>query len=312
MLSALLALAAILPGQAGAEGPREVSAAVYVFDLRSLDDAAQTVEVDFVIWLTWKDPVLAHSGTSFVSRALEDIWHPDIQIAQGANLRLLRKRVADVFPDGTVRYRQRYAGPLGQTFRYSDFPLDRQVVQIHVLSPLAGQLAFVEDPRTGVASELSVPNLVVGAWTFGTGVTEIQEMRLPSFTLEFPVERHLATFVWNILLPLTLVVFMSWTVFWISPSLAASQIAVATTSILTLIAYRFFLRQSVPSLPYLTRLDQFTLGASVLVFLALVEVITTTSLAERGKLPLAQRLDRGARWFFPLLFMGIVAKALFL
>ncbi len=53
---------------------------------------------------------------------------------------------------------------------------------------------------------------------------------------------------------------------------------------LTLIAYRFLLGGMLPRISYLTRLDYFLLGSTVLVFLALVEAACTSRLATSAAL----------------------------
>ena len=58
----------------------------------------------------------------------------------------------------------------------------------------------------------------------------------------------------------------------------------------------------VPKLPYLTRLDAFILMGSLMVFLSLIEVVITSKFANRGRLPLAQAIDRKCRWIFPAVF----------
>ena len=59
---------------------------------------------------------------------------------------------------------------------------------------------------------------------------------------------------------------------------------------------------------YLTQLDYFTLGSTILVFLALVEVVLTSGLAQAGRDEPARRIDLGARLMFPgLLLLVVVA-----
>ena len=79
---------------------------------------------------------------------------------------------------------------------------------------------------------------------------------------------------------------------------------------LTLIAYRFAVGADVPKLPYLTLLDRFILASSVLVFLSLVEVLVTTTLALRNRSDAARAIDRHARWVFPTVF-SLLAAAIF-
>ena len=75
---------------------------------------------------------------------------------------------------------------------------------------------------------------------------------------------------------------------------------------LTLIAYRFLLSNDLPKLSYLTRLDYFLLGSTVMVFTALVAVAASTRLEDTGQSGPASTLNRHSRWFFPLLFVVLL------
>ena len=96
---------------------------------------------------------------------------------------------------------------------------------------------------------------------------------------------------------------MAWGAFYIDPTNAGAQIGVATSSMLTLIAYRFMLGGLIPRLSYMTRLDYFLLGSTSLVFLTLVEVIITINLALRDKKKFARTIDRWCRFVFPIVFI---------
>ena len=112
-------------------------------------------------------------------------------------------------------------------------------------------------------------------------------------------------------MPLLLIVAMSWIVFWIDPSESGTQVSVAITSMLTLIAYRFAVSSDLPKVSYLTRLDDFIMFSTLLVFVTLIEVVFTTIMAKTGQIEKARVVDRWARWVFPLGF-GSVAVASFL
>jgi len=85
------------------------------------------------------------------------------------------------------------------------------------------------------------------------------------------------------------------TVFWLDPSLAGTQIGVATTSMLTLIAYRFTIDGYIPKVAYLTRLDSFILSSTILVFVALVLAVLTSYLAANDERSRAMRIERHCR-----------------
>ena len=132
------------------------------------------------------------------------------------------------------------------------------------------------------------------------------ELQAPGFAFIFTAKRHLNYYFLQTVMPLVLIVIMSWGPFWIAPSLAGTQISLAASSMLTTIAYRFLLANLLPKLPYMTRMDYFTLFSTVLVFAALVEVIITSSLSHANRDQLAQRIDRWSRVVFPILFVLVL------
>jgi len=69
-------------------------------------------------------------------------------------------------------------------------------------------------------------------------------------------------------------------VFWLDLKYLPARMSVTVTSMLTLIAYRFLHGGDLPQLAYLTRMDHFLIGATLLVLLTVVQVAFTTALKE--------------------------------
>ncbi len=127
--------------------------------------------------------------------------------------------------------------------------------------------------------------------------------------ISFEGERRAGYYLIKVILPLILIVAMSWVVFWIDPSEGGSQIGVALTTMLTLIAYRFAVGSELPNIPYLTRMDYFLLASTVLVFATLIEVVITSHYARSGRIQQAHRIDLWARWMFPAVFVFLTLHA---
>jgi hypothetical protein len=106
-----------------------------------------------------------------------------------------------------------------------------------------------------------------------------------------------------------LIVAMSWTVFWLNPEQFGPQIGIATTSMLTLIAYRFMVGGSLPMVSYLTRMDYFIFGSMILVFITLVQAVVTSILVNSERTTLAKRIDRWCRCIFPIGFVLVCGLA---
>jgi hypothetical protein len=118
-------------------------------------------------------------------------------------------------------------------------------------------------------------------------------------------------YTWQQLVPLYLVVLMAWIVFWIPREHVPSRIGLAATSMLTLIAYRFAMSSVLPPIAYLTRLDVFMIGASVLVFSALATAVAVTYTMDYVDTVLADRINLAGRILAPLLIALITWLSLF-
>ena len=108
------------------------------------------------------------------------------------------------------------------------------------------------------------------------------------------------------------IVMMSWIVFWLTPSESGTQISVAITTVLTLIAYRFTIGNELPHISYLTRMDIFLMGSTILVFAALLEAALTSRLMKAGNRNLTIKMDLWSRIIFPLSFTGLIIFAFLL
>jgi hypothetical protein len=126
--------------------------------------------------------------------------------------------------------------------------------------------------------------------------------RFVRFDYMFQVRRELGYYIWRIIGPLSFIVMMSCAVFWIDPGMVGVQIGLASTSILTLVAFLFSLNTLLPPLSYLTRMDVFLFVSLLLAFTAFGEAIATAVLKASERENLALSMDRWARWIFPSLF----------
>jgi len=310
----------------GGDGPRQVWFYIFVVDIDDIDGAAQNFAVNVFLRLRWRDESLADEKKPERRLPLHEVWNPRVLIAnRQAFLRTSLPNVVEVAPDGMVTYRQRYVGPLSQPLRLSEFPFDHHDFRINFVAVGydMDEVEFLPDTvmngelHTGgaIAEQLSLPDWEIEIEEYPAKPRAYQPTGgegTPGFAFEFVAERSSLYYIWQVIVPLVLIVMMSWASFYIDPTNAGAQIAVATSSMLTLIAYRFTLGNLIPRLPYMTRLDYFTLASTILVFLTLVEVLATSILARRGRARPARTIDRISRAVFPLAFATLVVWSLIL
>jgi hypothetical protein len=304
-------------------GPTEISVGMWVADISSIDSAQQTFTAEIAVVLRWKDPRLAHTGNGVVRYPREQIWHPRVGIVNETNS--VSRKMPDsveVEPDGTVTYRQLYVGAFTQPLRLQSFPFDRQTfrVQLVAVRYQSNEVMFVPDQvwirdglkeAGGISPSVTLPDWTIEKWELKPIVYSLAPRHQYSgYAFEFTASRNVQHYVLKVILPLVLIVIMSWAVFWIDPINASSQVSITMTSMLTLIAYRFAIDSQLPLLPYMTRLDVFILASTLLVFFSLIEVVATIILDNTQKKKRAVRIDRYCRVIFPAIFV-IASIAIF-
>jgi hypothetical protein len=156
----------------------------------------------------------------------------------------------------------------------------------------------------GMSPSITLPDWTVEKWDAKAEVYALTPgLQYSGYAFEFTASRNVQHYILKVILPLILIVMMSWSVFWTDPTNSNTQFSVAVTSMLTLIAYRFAVDSQLPRLPYMTRLDVFFLISTLLVFFSLIEVLVTTILDNNQQLARAKKIDRYCRVIVPVIFV---------
>jgi hypothetical protein len=293
-------------------GSAEVMVSVFLLDLFEIDSARQTFSADVVILAQWQDPRLAGRWTASRSLDVDEVWQPRLQVVNQRSVERTMDREVEVQPDGTVIFRRRLSGDFSAKLDLQEFPLDRQRFEVVVVAAgyTPDEVDLVPDTnRSGRSDHLSIsdwridpPRVVATGFEVpGTGRT------LPAVRFEFEGARQLRYYVVQLMLPLVAIVLMAWSVFWVDPTVIPTRMSVVVTTMLTLIAYRFAIGSMVPRLAYLTRLDWFLLGSTMLVLIALLAVSAGAYLVAHDRMATVHRLDRLSRAAFPIAIVALLA-----
>ena len=314
---------ALIERPASGNGPTQVSVGIWIVDITNIDSAQQSFTAEIALVLRWTDPRMAHTGSGIVRYPLEQVWHPRVGIAN-ETASVIRKLPdwVEVEPDGTLIHRQRYAGAFTQPLRLQSFPFDRQTfrVQLVAVRYRPDEVTFVPDQTwiqsglkqaAGIAPSITLPDWTVEKWeTKPITYALAPGLEFSGYAFEFTASRNVEHYILKVILPLVLIVMMSWCVFWTEPTNSNTQFSIAVTSMLTLIAYRFAVDSQLPRLPYMTRLDVFFLISTLLVFFSLIEVLVTTILDNNRQTARAKKVDRYCRVMIPVIFV-IASIAIF-
>jgi len=288
--------------------PTEITLGVLVIDITGVDDAAQAISGDFLLELQWEDKRLVEQAGCRIPIA--KVWEPRIQLFNSHKLstkRNFQKDQVEVETGGHIHYYQRYIGSISTYHHLAQFPFDSHNFQIRIGSTdyNTDEITIKADKEfTRVADLINIPDWIIGNVQATVETMGMAELRSPRsiFIMEIPAVRNSNFYIWKILVPLVLIVFMSWAVFWINPVKFGPQLGLSATSMLTLIAFQFAQTGVLPRLSYFTVMDKLILGSSILVFLSFFEAVGAIYLVSKGAEKTAVKMDKICRWLFPVMF----------
>jgi hypothetical protein len=304
------------------EQPVEVKIGLFILDLTEVNTTSQEFTANISLVASWQDDRLkfdAKGNDTYREKKLEEVWHPKLGFLNQKEITATLPEKVFVTSSGEVIYLQRYIGTFSQQLQLKDFPFDRQQLRLKLISGsyLAQQLKLVQDRQLAATEPrhmFSIPD-----WTVRKISSKLYEEELVKtrpvrsfYELTVEVERKPTYYLMNIVVPIVLIVIMSWVVFWMGAETTEVKYQLSMTAMLTIIAIRFVVNDLLPDISYLTRMDQFILGSTLLVFFSFLEDFFTMLFFKERRQEMALRLDRMSRLIFPLVFLLIILYAFLL
>lgn len=323
ILQALLAPAA--PAELARFGlpakPTVVSVGFVLLDLNAINEQEETFEFEALVTLRWQDPRQAfdpaetgvhekyyegdfHFTESYVG------WWPQLGIENSAGRFDQQGRLLRIQPDGSMSYVYQLHATAERPLYLRAFPFDRQqlAVYMQVMGHGADEVLLRTDPEeTGTASRF----INIAGWTL-KGVSthaELSEvhhrLRASQLVTRLDVEREPFHVIVLVVVPLTLLVMLTWSVFWMDEESLSDRINISFIGILSVVAYQFIVQDTMPAIGYFTLLDAFLISTLVIVGLGVVVSLVVDNLNRRNQQRLGDRVDYACRWGFPLLFVSV-------
>jgi len=306
------------------ERPVPVEAAFALRDVNAIDDENESFEFDGILALSWKDPRQAFDPAvegveervfqgDFQFAEVFEGWYPQVVLVNQSGLYERRGVLLRIRPDGTVLLVQELNAAAKTDIDLLRYPFDRQRLEavFEVLGFGANEVAFRSVEAPGVAAE-ALSKVRMPQWTLRGIGTRVEELPLgwrqegrSTFVLRLDVERKSLFAVRLVIIPLVLMVMLSWSVFWMDQSSVGDRINVSFIGILTVVAYQIVLSDILPQSSYFTLINAF-LNVSLLLMCATVVVnLVVGHLDRRGRNEVGDRIDRRCRWVFPAVYLAL-------
>jgi hypothetical protein len=262
-----------------APAPTKVTIGAYVNDIKEVDLASNSYNVDLYVWLRWNNPDIDPSVTMEAMNP-RDAW----MTAKRLNEQPIK------LEDGSYYNVIRYLGMFSSKLNVSKYPFDEQTLSmIFEDSQLSTKdLEFVPDQTGSVTN----PDLVIPGWIAKPVVVRVENKPYPTSWgldgsnsdiysrayIEVPVTRPVLASAIKLFFPLLIVLAMGVFVFFLRPRMVESKISLAATVLLTLVALQFTTMSALPSVSYLTMVE-FIYAVSFIftVYVLVVSLLTAWS-----------------------------------
>jgi hypothetical protein len=197
---------------------------------------------------------------------------------------------------------------------FQRFPFDTQRLKISIESFLeqTDQLRFVAnrvqtraDPDSAggdlnlVGIQASVTHSAVSGWN----------ENFSRYVLELAVERNVSFYTWRVIVPIMIIVMISFALFFVDIASYHDRVAIAMACLLACVATQFAISFTLPRISYLTPIDRFFVWTYISIGLGVALSTWVKILESRGN-EQWRRIDFHSRWLSPVVFFVGVAIVL--
>lgn len=301
------------------EGVTKVSLGFYVINISHVNEVENTYRLEGIIDLVWCDPRLKDKTQSQLTSPktyleedaalkLKRIWWPDLTFVNEIGEYLRNNEELIIFADGTVEYQEKFSVELKFFFDLTKFPFDEQLLDVELESFAWNEnylKLYKEDNEIGFAPHLDLPEWEIADIT--SQIKQEQKLRenelFSRFLMQIKLIRKPGFYLWKVIIPVIILVIISWSVFWMVEDSLAERISFSLTGILTVVAYQFLIAENLPNISYITFMDAVLSISLAIMALTVAENIIISNLNMSDKKVLALQLDLLCRLAFPTIYL---------
>ncbi len=314
-------------GAAVIEAPIDVKVGIKLQQISGIQQKEENYTAVAAFRMEWTDPQLAfspdtcqcsfktYSGERFNDFLAEAAGNwPDFTVFNQQGNRWAQNRLVLVFSDGYAVYFERFWTTLqAPDFDFRKFPFDTQqfYIRINMLFPEEMYVLSDLEGYTEVGTQLGEEEWhVIGYETIISSETSDSDLVTSRFSFRFDARRHLNYYVFRIMVPLAIIIAVSWVTFFLKDYVR--RIEMAAANLLLFVAFNFTIAGELPRLGYLTLLDILLVAIFIVTALTIIVNVFLRRLDIQGRGELAQTIDRYAIWVYALAYLAAFVAVLLL
>ena len=293
--------------------PIEVAIGVQIDQITGVDQKAENFGVVANLIMSWTDPDYAFSPdncncnaktftgnrfNSFVTE-VEGRW-PEFSIINQQGNRWVQNQIVAIKPDGHTGYVERFSTTLqAPDFNFRHFPFDSQDFYLRILSVFPEEFyVFIDSGNTRFGDQLGEEEWVITEHETIVDKDSSEGSR-SRYSLHFQAERNLTFYIVRFLIPLGLIITVSWITFFLRDY--TRRIEITTGNLLLYIAWSFSISDNLPRLGYLTFMDAIMMTTFFISVIVVVFNVVLKRMEVTGKESVAFKFDKYTLWIYPLI-----------
>ena len=311
------------------DGPVVVEVGVFLADLNEIELHQQRIVLQGVLTARWHDPRMtfdpAIAGVeekffqgNYQFSEVATGWWPQLVLVNGSGLysrqgMLLRHR-----HDGWMTYIEEFNAGVEVPAELRRFPFETEDFEV-VFTVLGHSIEEVRLEADTGASGSRAEGLTMAGWDLTGYDIRTREYdpthldrtvgRASSLVIDIRVSRRSGFWLRVVVLPMVLLVMLTWSVFWMDQSSLGDRMAISFLGILAVVAYQITVSSSLPAIPYFTLMSAFIYVSFVTACASVVVNLRVSHLDRSARRAEGNRLDARCRWLFPGVYFGALALA---
>ncbi|WP_175556949.1 ligand-gated ion channel [Shimia gijangensis] len=304
------------------EGPLQVGVGIQINQITGVNQQEENFGVVGTLVMQLNLPRLAFADDDstqdyrryrpdeFVELATEQgITLPAFLLQNQQGRRFVQQAIVMLQSDGNAAYVERFSATLqAPHFNFRRYPFDKQTfyVEISSLFPRNFVEFFPLEDQSGLGGLLGEEEWVLyGAQMETKFVTGFTGLETSQIALRFEGRRHIVFYVLRLMLPLMIILMVSWATFFLQEY--RRRIDMASANLLVFVAFNFAISTTLPKLGYLTFIDSLLVGMFVITGSMVLVNIALRRLKINDREALARKIDRYlVVWIYPAIHAGFL------
>jgi hypothetical protein len=313
-------------GPPHASGPVVVDIGFYLSDISEISEEDETIEFEGILTLRWRDPRQAFDPeeTGYREKFFQggyefaevfSGWWPQVFLANESGKYERQGVLLRIGPDGDMTYIEEIDAIAEARVDLRRFPFDRQVFYaiFEVLGFDKDRVALrVDDSTTGLWSDdqhwirvpqWNPPEISARIHEYDPIYGGATEMPTTAFVFEIEMSRDPGYMLSLVIFPLTALVVLSWSVFWMSRSSLGDRMDISFIGILSIVAYQITISGLLPRISYTTVISAYLVISFLMMCASVIINLVIGRVDQQGDYALGDRIDERCRVIFPLVYV---------